>query len=140
MPHFVELQPQHLDELADFCNRNFEFHSGQFEKEILYKRIFEDRHHSPDHAFLLRDNRNTIGFMVGVLRENQGSLKLFAVDRDHRRLGFGSMMLAEIEALFRARRCRASAYSELLTVLFHTRIRSTLYRSILLSSIARLYC
>ena len=102
MPHFVELQPQHLDELAAFCNRNFEFHSGQFEAEILNRRIFDDNHHSPDYSFLLRDNKKTIGFMIGVLRGNEGCLKLFAVDREHRRLGLGSMMLAEIESLFRS--------------------------------------
>ena len=102
MPHFVELQPQHLDELAVFCNRNFEFHSGQFEAEILHKRIFDDQDYLPDHGFLLRNNGKTIGFMVGVLRGNEGGLKLFAVDQEHRRSGLGSMMLAEIEALFRS--------------------------------------
>ena len=102
MLHFVELQPQHLDELAAFCNRNFEFHSGQFEKEILQRRIFDDPDHLPDHGFLLRDSGNTIGFMIGVLRGNEGCLKLFAVDRERRRLGLGSTMLAEIEALFRS--------------------------------------
>ena len=102
MPHFVELQPQHLDELAAFCNRNFEFHSSQFETEILQRRIFDDPDHLPDHGFLLRDNGKTIGFMVGVLRGNEAGLKLFAVDQEHRRSGLGSMMLAEIEALFRS--------------------------------------
>ena len=102
MPHFVELQPQHLEELAAFCNRNFEFHSGQFEKEILHKRIFDDQDYLPDHGFLLRDNGKTIGFMVGVLRDNEAGLKLFAVDQEHRRSGIGSMMLKEIEALFRS--------------------------------------
>ena len=102
MPHFVELQPQHLDELTAFCNRNVEFHSGQFEPEILHKRIFDDHDHIPDHAFLLRNSGKTIGFMVGVLRGNEGGLKLFAVDRAHRRSGIGSMMLEEIEALFRS--------------------------------------
>ena len=102
MPHFVELQPQHLDELTGFCNRNFDFHSGQFEAEILHRRIFDDSDHIPDHGFLLRDNGKTIGFMVGVLRGNEAGLKLFAVDQEHRRSGLGSMMLAEIEALFRS--------------------------------------
>ena len=102
MPHFVELQPQHLDELTAFCNRNFEFHSGQFEAEILQRRIFDDPDHIPDHAFLLRDNGKTIGFMVGVLRGNEAWLKLFAVDQQHRRSGIGSMMLEEIEALLRS--------------------------------------
>ena len=102
MAHFVELQPQHLEELAAFCNSNFQFHSGQFEAEILHKRIFNDQDHLPDHGFLLRDNGKTVGFMVGVLRGNAGCLKLFAVDREHRRSGLGSMMLAEIEALFRS--------------------------------------
>ena len=102
MPHFVELQPQHLDELAAFCNRNFEFHSGQFEEDILQRRIFDDPDHLPDHGFLLRDNGKTIGFTVGVLRGNEAWLKLFAVDQEHRRSGLGSMMLVEIEALFRS--------------------------------------
>ena len=102
MPHFVELQPQHLDELAGFCNRNFQFHAGQFETEILQRRIFDDPDHISDHAFLLRGNGKTIGFMVGVLRGNEGWLKLFAVDRAHHRSGVGGMMLAEIEALFRS--------------------------------------
>ncbi len=102
MPHFAEFQPQHLDELAAFCNRNFEFHSGQFETEILQRRIFDDPDHLPDHSFLLRDNGKTIGFMIGVLRGSEAWLKLFAVDREHRRSGVGSMMLAEIEALFRS--------------------------------------
>ena len=102
MPHFVELQPQHLDELTAFCNRNFEFHSGQFETEILHRRIFEDPDHISDHGFLLRDNGKTIGFMVGVLRGDEAWLKLFAVDQEHRRSRVASMMLAEIEALFRS--------------------------------------
>ncbi len=102
MPHFVELQPQHLNELTAFCNRNFELHSGQFENEILHHRIFDDPDYSPDHGFLLRDNGTTIGFMVGVLRGNEAWLKLFAVDRNRRRSGLGSMMLAEIEALFQS--------------------------------------
>ena len=102
MLHFAELQPQHLDKLAAFCNRNFEFHSGQFETEILQRRIFDDPDHLPDHSFLLRDNGKTIGFMIGVLRGSEAWLKLFAVDREHRRSGVGSMMLAEIEALFRS--------------------------------------
>ena len=102
MLHFAELQPQHLDELAAFCNRNFEFHSGQFETEILQRRIFDDPDHLPDHSFLLRDNGKTIGFMIGVLRGSEAWLKLFAVDREHRRSGVGSTMLAEIEALFRS--------------------------------------
>lgn len=102
MPHYVELQPQHLDELADFCNRNFQFHSGQFEREILHRRIFDDHHHIPDHGFLLRDNGTTVGFMVGVLRGNEGALKLFAVDKQHRRSGLGTMMLEEIETLFQS--------------------------------------
>ena len=102
MPYYVELQPQHLDELADFCNRNFQFHSGQFEREILQRRIFDDHHYLPDHGFLLRDNGTTVGFMVGVLRGNEGALKLFAVDKQHRRSGLGSMMLEEIETLFRS--------------------------------------
>ena len=102
MPHFVELQPQHLDELAAFCNRNFELHSGQFEKEILQRRIFDDPDYLPDHGFLLRDNGKTIGFMIGVLRGNEGWLKLFAVDQEHRRSGVGSIILAEIEALFQS--------------------------------------
>ena len=100
MPHFVELQPQHLDELTAFCNRNFEFHSGQFEEKVLQRRIFDDPDHLPDHGFLLRDKGTTIGFMVGVLRGDEAWLKLFAVDQEHRRSGVGSMMLAEIEALF----------------------------------------
>ncbi len=102
MPHFAELQPQHLDELADFCNRNFELHTEQFEAEILHRRIFDDPDHIPDHGFLLRDNGKTIGFMVGVLRDNEAWLKLFAVDKQHRRSGLGSMMLEEIETLFRS--------------------------------------
>lgn len=102
MPHYVELQPQHLDELADFCNRNFQFHSGQFEGKILQRRIFDDHHYLPDHGFLIRDNGTTVGFMVGVLRGNEGALKLFAVDKQHRRSGLGSMMLEEIETLFRS--------------------------------------
>ena len=76
--------------------------------------------------------------MVGVLRGNEGCLKLFAVDREHRRSGLGSMMLAEIEALFRSGGTDRVLYPELLTVLFHTRLRPTLYRSILLSSVTRL--
>ena len=102
MPHFVELQPQHLDELTGFCNRNLDFHSGQFEAEILHRRIFDDPDHLPDHGFLLRDSGKTIGFMVGVLRGNEAWLKLFAVDQEHRRSGVASIMLAEIEALFRS--------------------------------------
>ncbi|MCZ6681036.1 MAG: GNAT family N-acetyltransferase [Candidatus Poribacteria bacterium] len=101
MPHLVELQPDHLDELSDFCNRNFEFHQGQFEKEILQNRIFEDPDYELEHGFFLREKGQTVGFMVGVLRGNDAWLKLFAVDREHHRTGFGRMMLAEIEDLFR---------------------------------------
>ncbi|MBI1927670.1 GNAT family N-acetyltransferase [Candidatus Poribacteria bacterium] len=102
MPHFVELSPEHLDELIDFCNRNFDFHRGRFEGEILQKRIFDDPDYQPEHGFLLREKGKTIGFMIGVLRGNDAWTKLFAVDQAHRRSGFGSMMLMEIEALFRA--------------------------------------
>ncbi len=102
MPHFVELQPQHLGELADFCNRNFAFHQGQFEKEILQNRIFDDPDYRPEHAFLLREKGKTIGFMIGVLRGYDAWLKLFAIDWEHRRSGFGSIMLAEMEDLVRS--------------------------------------
>ena len=102
MPHFVEFQPEHLEELSDFCNRNFEFHQGQFEPEILQKRIFGDPDYQLEHGFFLREGGKTVGVMIGVLRRNEGWIKLFAVDKAHRRLGFGSMMLAEIEDLFDA--------------------------------------
>lgn len=68
----------------------------------MQKRIFDDPDHIPDHGFLLRDKGKTIGFMVGVSRGNEAWLKLFAVDREHRRSGVGSMMLEEIETLFRS--------------------------------------
>jgi GNAT superfamily N-acetyltransferase len=102
MAHFVEFQPQHLDELADFCNRNFEFHQGQFETKILQKRIFDDPDYHPEHGFFLREKGKTVGVMIGVLRGNDAWLKLFAIDWEHRRSGFASIMLAEIEALFRS--------------------------------------
>ena len=102
MAHFVELRTEHLDELTDFCNKSFEFHQGQFEQEILEKRIFHDPDYQPEHVFFLRENSKTIGFMIGVLRGKDAWLKFFAVDGEHRRYGFGSMMLAKMEELFRS--------------------------------------
>ena len=56
MAHFVELRPEHLDELVAFCNENFHFHRGQFEGEILQKRIFDDPDYRPEHGFLLHED------------------------------------------------------------------------------------
>ena len=57
MAHYTELTQDYLEALSDFCNANCELHQGQFEPEILKKRIFDDPSHRNEHGFLLFDNK-----------------------------------------------------------------------------------
>ena len=105
MAHFVELSLDHLQTLADFCNANCELHQGQFEPEIIKKRIFDDPDYQNEHGFLLRHKTEIIGCMIGVVRGEEGWIKLFGIDQYYRRKGFGNVMLVELEALFKSAGC-----------------------------------
>ena len=105
MAHYTELTQDYLEALSDFCNANCELHQGQFEPEILKKRIFDDPSHRNEHGFLLFDNKKIIGCMIGVTRREEGWLKLFGIDQTYRRQGFGKAMLKKLEALFKSEGC-----------------------------------
>jgi len=105
MAHYTELSLDHLEALADFCNANCEFHQGQFEPEIIKRRIFDDPDYQNEHGFLLFHKAEIIGCMIGVVRGKEGWIKLFGIDQDYRRKGFGNLMLAELEALFKSGGC-----------------------------------
>ena len=64
MAHYTELTRDYLEALSDFCNANCELHQGQFEPEILKKRIFDDPSHRNEHGFLLFDNKNFIDEII----------------------------------------------------------------------------
>ena len=81
MAHYTELTQDYLAALSDFCNANCELHQGQFEPEILKKRIFDDPSHRNEHGFLLFDNKKIIGCTIGVTRREEGWLK--SVRRSH---------------------------------------------------------
>ena len=102
MTDFAKLRPEHMPRLADFCNRNFEYHRGRFAEEPLRRTIFDDLDHKSGHGFLIEDGEDIVGVMVGVQRGNEAWLKLFAVDESRRRSGIGIRMLKEIEERFRA--------------------------------------
>ena len=68
MAHYTELSLDHLEALADFCNANCEFHQGQFEPEIIKRRIFDDPDYRNEHGFLLFHKAEIIGCMIGVVR------------------------------------------------------------------------
>ena len=99
---YIELYPEHLAQVADFCNRSFDLHRGLFATEPLRRTIFDDPDHKREYGFLLRDDNDIVGVMVGVQRGNEAWLKLFAVERSRRRSGIGGKMLREIEERFRA--------------------------------------
>ena len=101
MRDYIELCPEHVAQIADSCNRNFDFHRGMFGTEPLRRAIFDDRDHKGEHGFFLLDGDEIVGVMVGVQRGNEAWLKLFAVDRSRRRSGIGSQMLTEVEERFR---------------------------------------
>jgi len=98
----VELRPEHMPRIAEFCNRNFDYHRGRFAEEPLRRTIFDDPDHKVEHGFLLLDGEEIVGVMVGVQRGDEAWLKLFAVDKGRRRSGIGSGILSEIEGRFRS--------------------------------------
>jgi mycothiol synthase len=98
---YVELQAEDMVRIAEFCNRNFEFHQGQFAAEPLRRTIFDDSDYKGEHGFMVLDGEGVVGVMVGVQRGEEAWLKLFAVDKDHRRLGIARHMLDELEGRFR---------------------------------------
>ena len=100
MSDYIELYPEHLAQMTDFCNRNFDLHRGLFATEPLRRTIFDDSDHKGEHGFFLRDGKDVGGVMVGVQRGNEAWLKLFAVDHGRRRSGIGGKMLSEIEDRF----------------------------------------
>jgi GNAT superfamily N-acetyltransferase len=91
-----------MPRLADFCNRNFQYHRGRFAEEPLRRTIFDDPDHRGEHGFLLLDGEDVVGVMVGVQRGDEAWLKFFVVDESRRRSGIASRMLGEIEGRFRA--------------------------------------
>lgn len=102
MTDYIELYPEHLAQITDFCNRNFDLHRGLYATEPLRRTIFDDSDQKGEHGFFLRDGNDIAGVMVGVQRGNEAWLKLFAVDHSRRRSGIGGKMLREIEDRFRA--------------------------------------
>ena len=102
MTDYVELQVEDMVRLAEFCNRNFEFHQGQFAVEPLRRTIFDDSDYKSEHGFIVLDGEDVVGVMVGVQRGQEAWLKLFAVDKEHRRLGIAHRMLDELEKRFRS--------------------------------------
>ena len=102
MTDYVELRPEHMPQIADLCNRNFEFHRDRFAEEPLRRTIFDDPDHRGEHGLLLLDGEDIVGVMVGVQRADEAWLNLFAVDKSRRRTGIASGMLGEIEDRFRS--------------------------------------
>lgn len=98
---YVELQVEDIVRIAEFCNRSFDFHRGQFEAEPLRRTIFDDPDYKSEHGFLVLDGEGVVGVMVGVQRGQEAWLKLFAVDKNRRRLGIANQMLDELEGRFR---------------------------------------
>ncbi len=101
MTDYVELQVEDIVRIAEFCNRSFDFHRGQFEAEPLRRTIFDDPDYKSEHGFLVLDGEGVVGVMVGVQRGQEAWLKLFAVDKDRRRLRIAHQMLGELEGRFR---------------------------------------
>ena len=67
------------------------------ESEIIKRRIFDGPDYQNEHGFLLFHKAEIIGCMIGVVREEEGWIKLFGIDQDYRRKGFGNLMLGELE-------------------------------------------
>ncbi len=100
--NYVELHAEDMARIAEFCNRNFDFHRGQFAAEPLRRTIFDDQDYKSEHGFIVLDGEGVVGVMVGVQRGQEAWLKLFAVDKDRRRLQIARQMLDELEGRFRS--------------------------------------
>jgi GNAT superfamily N-acetyltransferase len=98
---YVDLQVEDMVRITEFCNRNFDFHQGQFAAEPLRRTIFDDPDYKSEHGFIVLDGEGVVGLMVGVQRKQDAWLKLFAVDKDRRRLGIARQMLDKLEGRFR---------------------------------------
>lgn len=73
---------------------------------LLREKTLDDPDFTPELTEVLIDeNRNIAAFIMGVIRNREegpmGYIKLFAVDHNYRRLGYGTKLLGSVEAKFR---------------------------------------
>jgi len=93
------IRREDLPALAAFCQRNIEH--DEFTRPLIEDKTFGDPHFDAELNLVGRSGDRIVAFMPGLCKERQGRptgwIKWFAVDRDRRREGLGSLMLEEME-------------------------------------------
>jgi GNAT superfamily N-acetyltransferase len=103
-----------VEHLSRFCSRNIKYDA--FTPPLIEDKTFGDPHFDAELNLVGRSGGRIVAFMPGLFKERQGHptgwIKWFAVDRDRRRGGLGSRMLAEMEGRLRERGAREVRVSD----------------------------
>jgi GNAT superfamily N-acetyltransferase len=107
-PRIETLTRDHLDELAWLAGRALDH--DDLPTPLLRRRIFEDPDHDDRYSLGIWSGGHLASAMVGVVRKREqegkpvlaGYARLFATAREHRRKGYASALLAELERRFAA--------------------------------------
>jgi GNAT superfamily N-acetyltransferase len=95
--------PGDLSALSRFCNQNIEY--DHFTPELIEDKTFGDPHFDPESVLVGRERGKIVAFMPGLWKEKDGRrvgwIKWFAVERNRRHRGIGSLLLEELEGRFR---------------------------------------
>lgn len=95
--------PGDLPALSRFCNQNIEY--DRFTAELIEDKTFADPHFDPENVLVSKEGDRIVAFMPGLCKEKNGRrvgwIKWFAVERNRRLQGIGSLLLEELEDRFR---------------------------------------
>lgn len=105
-PRIETLTRDHLEELAWLAGRALDH--DDLPGCLLRRRIFDDPDHDDSYSLGIWSGGHLAAAMIGVVRKLQwegkevvaGFVRLFATSPDHRRKGYASALLAELERRF----------------------------------------
>jgi predicted N-acetyltransferase YhbS len=93
------LQDSDIEQLLRLWNRSASF--DQITPELLEEKVFDDPNYDRELALVVENERQLIGFIMGVVRANEaekrGYIKLIMVEPKLQRNGLGSRLVQQLE-------------------------------------------
>ena len=97
----TQFQPDDFSEIVDLLHR--ELFADTVTADDFHRKVLLDPNFRPEGALTARANGKKVGFILAILRKtnledalpdfDRGWITLFAVDRNHRRMGIGGLLL-----------------------------------------------
>ena len=100
------LDAAHAGEIAALMNRTCDLERHRFTPHLIRRRLWDYPYNVPAARLGAFDAGRLVAVVSGGIKDEQGLVRLFAVDKAYRRQGLAGRMLAQVEVLLADRGAR----------------------------------